>query len=234
MSIVPAYRPRTGRVMGLANRQSFDRELASLQQDILRMASLVEQNIYDAIESLIKQDPMIAKKVVMGDDAIDALRYEIENDCVRLIATQQPMARDLRIIVTGIKILINLERMGDHAVDIARAAMCVCGRMPAEALDLIPKMARLVQQMVKDGLDSYVHADTTKARQLCETDDEVDEIYHQIFQNLIVFMQENPHTIPCVVYLLLVARHLERLADRATNIAEDVIFLVTGEWQELN
>lgn len=218
----------------MPNRQTFDRELAALQQDILRMASLVEQNIYDAIESLVKQDPLIARKVITGDDAIDTLRYQIENECVRLIATQQPMARDLRVIVTGIKILINLERMGDHAVDIARAAMCVCGRMPSEALDRIPKMARLVQQMVKEGLDAYVHSDTEKARQMCETDDEVDEIYHQIFQNLIIFMQENPQTIPCVVYLLLVARHMERLADRATNIAEDVVFLVTGELYELN
>ncbi len=218
----------------MSNRRSFDVELADLKQDILRMASLVEQSIYKAMEALLNQDPLIAKGVITGDDAIDRLRYEVENNCIRLIATQQPMARDLRVIVTGIKILTNLERMGDHAVDIARAAMCVCGRMPTKPLERIPQMARMVQHMVKDGLDAYVHGDVEKARQMCAMDDEVDEIYNLTFQNLISYMEANPHSIPCVVYLLLVARYLERLADRATNIGEDVIYLVTGEWHELN
>lgn len=218
----------------MSNRRTFDVELDELKQDILRMASLVEQSIYKAMESLFTQDPLIAREVITGDDIIDRLRYEIENNCIRLIATQQPMARDLRVIVTGIKILLNLERMGDHAVDIARAAMCVCGRMPSRPMDRIPQMARIVQQMVKDGLDAYVHGDVDKARAMCAMDDEVDDIYHLAFQDLISYMEENPHTIPCVVYLLLVVRRLERLADRATNIGEDVVYLVTGEWEELN
>ena len=218
----------------MSYRRNFDVELAELKQDILRMASLVEQSIFKAMEALLKQDPLMAKDVITGDDVIDRLRYEVENKCVRLIATQQPIARDLRVIVTGIKILINLERMGDHAVDIARAAMCVCGRTPTNALEKIPQMARIVQHMVKDGLDAYVHGDVEKARAMCAMDDEVDEIYNLTFQNLIAYMEKNPHSIPCVVYLLLVARYLERLADRATNIGEDVIYLVTGEWQELN
>jgi len=218
----------------LSYRRNFDVELAELKQDILRMASLVEQSIYKAMEALLKQDPLMAKDVITGDDVVDRLRYEVESNCIRLIATQQPIARDLRVIVTGIKILINLERMGDHAVDIARAAMCVCGRMPAKALEKIPEMARRVQLMVKEGLDAYVHGDVEKARVMCAMDDEVDEIYNLTFQSLISYMEQNPHSIPCVVYLLLVTRYLERLADRATNIGEDVIYLVTGEWQELN
>lgn len=218
----------------MPNRQAFDKDLTDLQQDILRMASLVEQNIFKALEALMNHDPVAAKEVITSDDVIDSLRHDIENRCIKLIATQQPMARDLRVIITGIKILLNLERMGDHAVDIARAAMCVCGRMPDKPLEKIPRMARLVQYMVKEGLDAYVHGDVEKARQMCLTDDEVDEIYHLTFQDLITYMEQNPHTIACVVYLLLVARYLERIADRATNIGEDVIYLVTGEWKELN
>ncbi|MBE0465651.1 MAG: phosphate signaling complex protein PhoU [Candidatus Desulforudis sp.] len=218
----------------MSNRRTFDVELDELKQDILRMASLVEQSIYKAMESLFTQDPLIAKEVITRDDIIDRLRYEIENNCIRLIATQQPMARDLRVIVTGIKILLNLERMGDHAVDIARAAMCVCGRMPSRPMDRIPEMARIVQQMVKDGLDAYVHGDVEKARAMCAMDDEVDDIYNLLFHDLISYMEDNPDTIPCVVYLLVVVRRLERLADRATNIGEDVVYLVTGEWEELN
>ncbi len=218
----------------MPNRQAFDKDLTDLQQDILRMASLVEQNIFKALEALMNHDPVAAKEVITSDDVIDSLRHDIENRCVKLIATQQPMARDLRVIITGIKILLNLERMGDHAVDIARAAMCVCGRMPDKPLEKIPRMARLVQHMVKEGLDAYVHGDVEKARRMCLTDDEVDEIYHLTFQDLITYMEQNPHTIACVVYLLLVARYLERIADRATNIGEDVIYLVTGEWKELN
>jgi len=218
----------------LSTRVTFDRELRALQQDILRMGSLVEQAVYKAVEALVKRDPVLAKEVMTGDDAIDALRLDIENRCVRLIATQQPIARDLRTLVTGIKIILNLERMGDHAVDIARAAMCVCKHLPPEPMETIPRMARLVQQMLKDGLDAYVYDDINKARAMCLTDDEVDELFNHTFSALVEYMENNPHTVACVAYLLMIARYLERIADRATNIGEDVIYLVTGEWQELN
>jgi len=218
----------------LSTRVTFDRELRALQQDILRMGSLVEQAVYKAVEALVKRDPVLAKEVMTGDDAIDALRLAIENRCVRLIATQQPIARDLRTLVTGIKIILNLERMGDHAVDIARAAMCVCKHLPPEPMETIPRMARLVQQMLKDGLDAYVYDDINKARAMCLTDDEVDELFNHTFSALVEYMENNPHTVACVAYLLMIARYLERIADRATNIGEDVIYLVTGEWQELN
>ncbi|HAG06948.1 MAG: Phosphate-specific transport system accessory protein PhoU [Clostridia bacterium 62_21] len=218
----------------MSTRVTFDRELRALQQDILRMGSLVEQAVYKAVEALVKRDPVLAKEVMTGDDAIDALRLAIENRCVRLIATQQPIARDLRTLVTGIKIILNLERMGDHAVDIARAAMCVCKHLPPEPMETIPRMARLVQQMLKDGLDAYVYDDINKARAMCLTDDEVDELFNHTFSALVEYMENNPHTVACVAYLLMIARYLERIADRATNIGEDVIYLVTGEWQELN
>lgn len=218
----------------MSTRVTFDRELRALQQDILRMGSLVEQAVYKAVEALVKRDPVLAKEVMTGDDAIDALRLDIENRCVRLIATQQPIARDLRTLVTGIKIILNLERMGDHAVDIARAAMCVCKHLPPEPMETIPRMARLVQQMLKDGLDAYVYDDINKARAMCLTDDEVDELFNHTFSALVEYMENNPHTVACVAYLLMIARYLERIADRATNIGEDVIYLVTGEWQELN
>lgn len=218
----------------MSNRRTFDVELAKLKQDILRMASMVEQNIYKAMDALLKQDPVIAREIVTEDNVIDQLGYEIENNYIRLIATQQPMAQDLRVIMTGIKTLTNLERMGDYAVNISRAAMCVCGRMPAEPLEKIPRMARIAQQMVKDGLDAYVYGDTEKARRVCLLDDDVDELYLLTFQDLISYMQAHPHSIPYVSYLLLVAYYLERLADRATNIGEDVVYMVTGERQGLS
>lgn len=218
----------------MSTRAAFDRDLRTLQQDILRMGSLVEQAVFKSVEALVKQDPNLAKEVLTGDDAIDALRWDIENRCIKLIATQQPIARDLRTLVTGIKIVINLERMGDHAVDIAHAAMCVCKHLPPEPLEKIPRMARLVQQMLKDGLDAYVYDDINKARAMALSDDEVDELFTHTFSALVEYMENHPQSVACVVYLVLIARYLERIADRATNIGGDVIYLVTGEWQELN
>ncbi len=218
----------------MPTRQSFDKALAELQQDILRMASLVEQNIYNAVQSLVNQNAELAAQVIMGDEDIDRLYWEIENKCVRLIATQQPIARDLRVAITGIKILLSLERMADHAVDIARTTMCLCDRPVIGAMEYIPRMARVVQQMVKDGLDAYVHGDVEKARIMCGMDDQVDYLFAHIFRDLLQAMREDPGVITQAAYLLYVSRYIERIADHATNIGEAVIYLETGEWRELN
>lgn len=219
----------------MSPRVTFDKALGELQQDILRMASLVEQAIYDSVQSLVRLDVAGAAQVIMGDEMIDELFLEIEDKCVKLIATQQPIARDLRIAITGIKILLSLERMADHAVDIARATMCLSGHpLTVKPLEYIPQMARLAQQMVRDGLDAYVYNDIEKARAMCAMDDDVDYLFARAFRELINVMMEDPKVVMQSAYLLYVSRYLERIADHATNIGEAVIYLVTGERKELN
>ena len=218
----------------MSTRQSFDKALADLQQDVLRMASVVEKLIYNAVKSLATQDPILAGEVIEGDDLVDEQRFQIEDKIIKNIATQQPMAKDLRILITGIRIIISLERMADHSVDIARVTMCLVDEKLIKPLVSITAMAKLAQQMVRDGLDAYVHNDPDKAREMCEADDEVDHIYHQTYKHLVSFMKRDPDTIGQATYLLFVARFLERIADHATNIGEAVIFQATGEWKELN
>ncbi|AQS58329.1 phosphate signaling complex protein PhoU [Desulforamulus ferrireducens] len=218
----------------MSSRLSFDKALADLQQDILRMGSLVEKSIYDGVKSLATQDIILAGEVIEGDDVIDEQRFKIEDKIIKIIATQQPMAKDLRILVTGMRIAISLERMADHSVDIARVTMCLAEEKLIKPLVSITEMAKLAQQMVKDGLDAYVHSDPEKARAMCKADDEVDHLYHQTYQHLVSYMKRDPATIVQATYLMFVARYLERIADHATNIGEYVIFQATGEWKELN
>ncbi len=215
-------------------RQSFDRALEELQQEILRMGSLVEQAIYNAVHSLAVQDINLAESVIKGDSVIDQMELEIEDKCLKLIATQQPMAKDLRKISTGFKIITDLERMADHAKDIAKVTKTLSGQPLIKPLVDIPRMAALTQQMVKDGLDAYVRGDVELAGTLNDKDDEVDHIYSQIFRELLTYMMEDPRTITQATYLLFVGRYIERIADHATNIAERVIYLVTGERPDLN
>lgn len=216
-------------------RFNFDKTLKEIQQDILRLGSLVEQAVYDSVQALVKLDVALAAQVIMGDEMIDELCLQIEEKCVRVIATQQPMARDLRVAVTGIKILLSLERMGDHCVDIARATMCLSGHpYTIKPVQYIPEMVGIVQEMVKDGLDAYVKRDVEKAADMCAMDDEVDFIFNRIFRELIGCMREDSANVYQASYLLYVNRYIERIADHATNIGEAVIYLVTGERHELN
>ena len=219
----------------MSPRQTFDKALYDLKQDILRMAGLVEQAIYESVESLMKQDVTLAAQAIMGDETIDELYLEVEAKIIKLIATQQPMAKDLRIVVTGIKILLSLERMADHAVDIARATMCLSARpFKVDVVEYIPQMAKLARQMLKDGLDAYVNDDIEKAQKMCAGDDEVDYIFAKVFRELMCCMRKDPDTVTECSYLLYVSRYLERVADHATNIGEAVVYLVTGERKELN
>ena len=217
-----------------STRHAFDKALAELQQEILRMGSLVEQAIYNSVHSLAVQDLELADKVIVGDQIIDDLEIEIEDKCLKLIATQQPIAKDLRHISTGYKIITDLERMADHAVDIAKVTKRLAGQPLIKPLVDIPRMAKITQQMVKDGLDAYVGSNVEMARQLCVADDEVDHIYAQIFRELLTYMMEDPRTITQATSLLFVGRYIERIADHATNIGERVIYLVTGERPDLN
>ncbi|KKM10584.1 PhoU family transcriptional regulator [Clostridiales bacterium PH28_bin88] len=218
----------------MVTRTTFDQALKSLQQDILRMGSLVEEAIARAVESLAKQDEAMAQKVIDGDAIIDELELEIDDTCMKLIATQQPMAKDLRRIATGFKIITDLERIADHAVDIAKIAKRIANQPLIKPLIDIPRMAQLAQKMVKEALDAYVREDVDLAHRMAKDDDQVDSLHNQVFRELLVYMMEDPRTITQATYLLFVSRYLERIADHATNIGEGVIYLVTGERKELN
>lgn len=217
-----------------STRHNFDLALADLQQDILRMGSLVELAIHKAVQSLSAQNTELAEEVIKGDALIDQLELSIEDKCLKLIATQQPIAGDLRKIGAGLKSIADLERMGDNSVAIAKVTKRLAGQSLIKPLVDIPRMAILAQQMVKDGLDAYVKGDVELAKTLNSKDDEVDHIYSQIFRELLTYMMEDPRTITQATYLLFVGRYLERIADHATNIGENVVYLVTGHRPDLN
>lgn len=215
-------------------RSEFQKSLEGLQKDILKMGSLVEENIARSVLSLAKQDIALAEKVFEVEMNIDKMEIEIEETCLKLIATQQPMAKDLRKIAAAFKIITDLERMGDYSVDIAKVTKRIGGEPLIKPLIDIPRMADLVQKMVKDSLDAYVAENTELAREAGKADDVVDQLHKQIFRELIFLMMENPRTITQATYLLFVSRSLERIADHATNISENVIYLVSGKREDLN
>lgn len=215
-------------------RRTFHDELENLQERILKMGGMVEEAISLAVESLLEQDVEKALGVIKRDDIIDDMELEIENHCFRLLALQQPMARDLRIISTALKIITDLERIADHASDIAKVTIKLKGQEYIKPLIDIPRMAALAQKMVTDGLDAYVRHDKDLAFRMIEHDHQVDALYKQIFRELLVLMMENPQNITQGTYLLFVASYLERVGDHATNLGEWIIFMVTGERLELN
>ncbi|MEL7633792.1 MULTISPECIES: phosphate signaling complex protein PhoU [Sporomusa] len=210
-------------------RHNYDQELEQLRQSLLTMGMAVAGAIDDAVNSLARQDAELAGRVMDYDDEIDQMEIDIEDKCMVLIARQQPIARDLRIIGTGLKITTDLERMGDHAYDIAKIALDMANQPLIKPLVDIPRMAQMSQKMLKDALDAYITLDITLAEQVCLNDDEVDNIYHQVFRELLTYMMEDPRTITQATQLIFVARYLERVADHATNIAEWTIYLVTGQ-----
>jgi phosphate transport system protein len=212
-----------------STRQGYNQELEALRKEILEMGTLVSQAITDAVQSLAKQDVELAQRVLEGDDRIDNLEIDIEDKCMVLIARQQPLARDLRIIGTGLKITTDLERMGDHAFDIAKITLRIAKQPLIKPLVDIPRMAEMAQKMLKDSLDAYINMDISLAEQVCLADDNVDHLYQQVFRELLTFMMEDPHTISQATQIIFVARYLERIADHATNIAEWIIYLVTGQ-----
>jgi len=215
-------------------RSTFHTELHELQNAILKMGAMVEGAVAKAIEALTKQDVEVAQLVVDEDDAIDEVQLDIEGKSLRLLALQQPLARDLRFIGTAMKIVTDLERIGDHAVDIARIAMRLAKEDYIKPLIDIPRMADLARGMLRDSLTAYVHQDVELAQGLAEADHTVDSLYQQVFRELLVFMMEDPRTIKQATQLLFVAQHLERVADHATNLGEGLIYMATGQRKDLN
>jgi phosphate transport system protein len=205
---------------------SFQKELQQLKEDLLRMAALVEEAINTAVQSLVKRDSELADKTFQGEDQINRMEIDIDEKCLKLLALRQPVAADLRFITSAMKIITDLERMGDQAVNIAERAVALNREPQLKPYMDIPRIAEITQSMVKDVLDAFVTRDSKLARSVCARDDQVDALNDQLHRELLTYMLSDPKTIGRSVHLMIVSRCLERIADNATNIAEDVIFMV--------
>jgi len=208
--------------------RQFDEELAALKEALMRMATLVEESIAHSVQALKERNEELAQHVFEREEAINDLDVEIEQMAMKLIALKQPMAGDLRMIVSAMKMGGELERIGDEAVNIAERAQELLKVPLLKPLLDIPRMASLAQNMVRDSIRSFIDQDAGLAKNVCERDDEVDNLCYQVFRELLTFTMADPATIPRAVELILISRHLERIADHATNISEDVIYQVEG------
>ena len=218
----------------MIGRNTFHEDLEKLHRNLLNMGSLVEEAIHLSVKSLSDRDPALAEQVIKDDEKINKYHLDIEKECFRLIALQQPMASDLRRIATVVKIVTDLERMGDNAVSIAKSTIRLKDQTYIKALIDIPKMAELTKGMVREALDAYINLSTEKSFQLAKSDDSVDRLYKEIYNELIDIMKANGETVYQGTQFLFVAHSLERIADHATNLGEWVIYLVTGEKHHLN
>ncbi len=212
----------------LAHRHFHD-ELSDLKSTLLAMSAEAQTSLAAAVEALLQRDANKAAQVISADHKIDALEVEIEDLVVKLLATQQPMAKDLRLLMAALKIANDLERVGDHAVNIAQSAERLQAAPPIVPEPEIIEMARMARRMLADALDAFVRADAAAGRVVCQRDDQVDGLHDSVFRILLTHMMETPHIISAAMELFLVSRNLERVADLATNIAEDVVFLVEGK-----
>ncbi|SHI67801.1 phosphate uptake regulator, PhoU [Clostridium amylolyticum] len=215
-------------------RSSFDLGLNQMHNDLLKMGSIVEKQIHSSIEALKNQDVDLANKVIDNDDLVDNLQKDIEDKAIKLIAMQQPLATDLRTIFTTTKIVTDLERMADHAVDISKIVIRLKNQQYIKELVDIPKMAEIVQRMIKLSIDAYINRDAEKAYEICKIDDDVDALYKKVFNELLGFMTKDKNTINQSAQFLFVCKFLERIADHVTNICEWTIYLVTGKQVDLN
>src|SRR5689334_14037213 len=201
---------------------------------MLVMASMVEKAIEHAVASLKARDARLAQKVIDDDFKINQQRFGIEEECLLLIATQQPIASDLRIIAAVLNIITDLERMGDHAEGIATISLMIADEPPLKPLIDIPRMDEIARSMLSRSVDAFMRRDAGSARQIAAEDDLIDDLYEQVYRELLTFMMADPGTINRATHLLWVAHNLERIADRVTNICERVVFLTTGKMEEFN
>jgi phosphate transport system protein len=207
-------------------RHHFDTELQALKNRLLNMGALVEERVHRSILALMERNLDLADEIVRGDQEINDLQIEIDDRCLKLLALQQPMASDLRLITAAMKINADLERIGDQAVNIAENTVKVVSHPPLKPLIDLPHMAGIAEAMTRDSLDAFVRRDSALARSVLARDDEVDRLKDTLFRVLLTYMMADPGTIERALSLILVSRNLERIADHATNIAEDVIFVV--------
>jgi phosphate transport system protein len=206
----------------------FQEELEQLKTRLLEMGGLAEEQVRLAVQGLVARDRDLIEQVLMSDEPLNALHIEIDNRCFTLLALHQPMASDLRSIVSAVKINTDLERVGDLAVNIAEAARRYAQHPPVKKLIDIPRMATISQSMLRDALDAFVRQDTQLAQRVLDEDDKLDSLKTQIFRELLTYMLQDQTTIEPALDLILISRHLERIGDHATNIAEDVIFIVSA------
>jgi len=206
----------------------FQEELEQLKTRLLEMGGLAEDRVRSALDGLVERDSQLVDRVLGGDVPINQLHIEIDSRCFKLLALHQPMAVDLRAIVSAVKINTDLERVGDLAINIAEAVRRYMRHPPVKELIDIPRMAEIAQSMLRDSLDSYVRRDIALAQSVLNQDDELDALKTQVFRDLLTYMLQDPSTIQPGLDLILISRHLERIGDHATNIAEDVIFMVSA------
>ena len=207
----------------------FDDELKSLKDKILRMGGLAEEQVRGSLRALIERDSDLARKIIQNDRQVNSLDVEVDEDSLRLLALQQPTARDLRFITTAMKISTELERISDLAENICERAIELNEEPQLKPYIDIPRMANWSLRMVKEALDAFVTGDATLARKVCTDDDFVDDLTHQLFRELLSFMLENPQTITRAIRITFIAKYLERIADHATNVAELVVYMVEGK-----
>jgi phosphate transport system protein len=215
-------------------RKTFDQELQRLQDEVLALGSIVENAITDSVESLKRKDLEASRRIIAQDRLVNERRFEVEGDALALIATQQPMARDLRTIAAVLDITSELERIGDYAKGIARISLMIGEQPLMKPLVDLPAMAAKARGLLHDALEAFAEADATKARGIPKRDDEVDALYNQIYRELITLIMADPSRIDQANHLLWAAHNLERASDRVTNICERVVFTVTGEMVEMD
>jgi phosphate transport system protein len=218
--------------MPITSRTILDNELKKLTDDIMRLSSMVETNLTDGMDALIQRNTQLAHQVVVYDEQINRLRYDIETDSLLILATQAPTASDLRTVIAGIHLAVELERIGDHAAGIARLVERMESEEAIENLHKLPKMYKRARKMIRDATTAFVQRDLETARRMLTRDDKLDRQYRQLFQETMEEMHDDAY-IKRATYLLWVGHNLERIGDRATNIAERVIFMITGEFVEI-
>ncbi|KGB82622.1 MAG: phosphate transport system regulatory protein PhoU [Confluentimicrobium sp.] len=212
---------------------SYDRDLEAIQAQIMKMGGLVEAAVLDAAKSLERRDEELAERVRAGDKAIDELEERVNEECARLLALRQPAATDLRTVLTVMKISANLERVGDYAKNMAKRTSVLVQMQPIDgASGAIRRMAKAVEGMMKDALDSYIQRDVELAQDVRMRDHEVDQMYNALFRQFLTFMMEDPRNITACMHLHFIAKNIERMGDHVTSIAEQVIYLATGEMPE--
>ena len=213
----------------MEQRHHFEDDLRTLKNRLLSMGALVEERARQAVQALMERRLELAEQVIAGDQEVNDLQIEIDDRCLKLLALQQPMASDLRLITAAMKINSDLERIGDQAVNIAQRALELHQEPQLKPYVDLPRMAEMAQKMVKESLDAFVARDTELARAVCGQDSAVDALKEQIFRELLTFMMGDPRTIPRALRLILISRFMERVADHATNIAEMVVYMVEGK-----
>lgn len=215
-------------------RAAYDQAFDSIKDDILRLSELVDRAIGQALICLQERDQDLARQLIDSDEAINDLRFKVEEDCLKLIATQQPTATDLRAVVAAMNIVVDIERMGDYAAGIAKTVIRMGEEPLLKPLIDIPRMVEIARQMLRDAIKAYAARDAAMAKLVASRDDEIDHLYRAIFDELVEIMAVQPEGATRATYLLWVAHNLERIGDRVTNIAERVVFITTGDMRELN